>query len=176
MARGRPRSSIRPFVEDAACIDIANAPPAPDPISELEDFPPFGESPFAPQFIQVTAQWAGGDKTTEEIRLTKTKLVSGGERRWYLCPHCHRRCARLHAFEQYRHFTCRVCLGLVYKSQYRKSPLDRAVRRFVSWRDGSEEDHRRWAKRFVRALETGRINWDEGWEILNLRGDLPKGI
>lgn len=55
------------------------------------------------------------------IAIATTPCHFGGERRWFLCPHCGRRCAVL--YEGYR---CRVCI----KGRYRVellSPLDRKI-------------------------------------------------
>lgn len=51
----------------------------------------------------------------ELIALDFTEQHFGGERRWFICPSCARRCAVLFAGEQ---FSCRVCLNLGYRSQY----------------------------------------------------------
>jgi hypothetical protein len=50
----------------------------------------------------------------EHIPLDLTEQHFGGERRWFVCLSCQRRCAVLYAGEQFR---CRVCLNLAYRSQ-----------------------------------------------------------
>ncbi|MEI9410863.1 hypothetical protein [Mesorhizobium salmacidum] len=51
----------------------------------------------------------------EIIPLEITEQPFGGERRWFICPRCDRRCAVLYAGEG---FSCRLCLNLGYRSQY----------------------------------------------------------
>ena len=50
----------------------------------------------------------------EVIALDSTEQQFGGERRWFICPSCNRRCAVLYDGNGFR---CRVCLDLSYRSQ-----------------------------------------------------------
>lgn len=50
----------------------------------------------------------------EVIALVSTRQHFGGERRWFICPCCNRKCAVLHDGTGFR---CRVCLDLSYRSQ-----------------------------------------------------------
>ncbi len=59
----------------------------------------------------------------EIIPLETTEQPFGGERRWFRCPCCDRRCAVLYAGERFR---CRLCLNLGYRSQY-EDPRFRAL-------------------------------------------------
>lgn len=56
---------------------------------------------------------------TTLVRITTTPCTFGGERRWFLCPKCDRRCAVL-----YRGLRCRLCIKARYRIE-RMSPLDR---------------------------------------------------
>jgi hypothetical protein len=56
----------------------------------------------------------GWQSVREHIPFDVTKQHFGGERRWFVCLSCGRRCAVLYAGER---FQCRLCLGLVYQSQ-----------------------------------------------------------
>lgn len=49
------------------------------------------------------------------IALETTEQPFGGERRWFKCPCCDRRCQVIYAGEG---FSCRLCLNLGYRSQY----------------------------------------------------------
>ncbi|HBE9153270.1 TPA: hypothetical protein KNG91_003004 [Serratia fonticola] len=50
------------------------------------------------------------------FRLSLTTTQAGyGMRHWYLCPHCHQRCAKLHIGR--KDIACRKCCGLHYASQ-----------------------------------------------------------
>jgi len=50
------------------------------------------------------------------FRLSLTTTQAGyGVRHWYLCPHCHQRCAKLHIGR--KSIACRKCWGLHYASQ-----------------------------------------------------------
>lgn len=50
----------------------------------------------------------------EVIALDSTEQNFGGERHWFICPSCDRRCTALYAGERFR---CRLCLDLTYRSQ-----------------------------------------------------------
>lgn len=67
----------------------------------------------------------------EIIALDSTEQHFGGERRWFVCPACDRRCAVLYGDE---HFRCRQCQRLAYRSQsedprFRSLSKARKVRR-----------------------------------------------
>ena len=51
----------------------------------------------------------------EEVLLERTACNYGGERTWFLCPHCGKRVAVLYCAEH--KFLCRHCQGLSYSSQ-----------------------------------------------------------
>jgi hypothetical protein len=61
----------------------------------------------------------------ETVPLTFTACHFGGDRPWFLCPHCRRRCAILWGRER---FLCRTCQGVAYASQ-NESASSRAIRR-----------------------------------------------
>ena len=62
--------------------------------------------------------------------LERTPCHFGGERVWFLCPTCYRRCAKLYLGRQ---VGCRVCFDLAYESQ-REDCASRALRRSQSIR------------------------------------------
>lgn len=87
----------------------------------------------------------------QEIALTATQPHFGGLRLWFVCPECERRCGRLYASDEDWDWQCRVCQGLVYKSQYRReNPLIRDLCRYAASRYGPAARHRR-AERPSRA-------------------------
>jgi hypothetical protein len=51
---------------------------------------------------------------TEPVRLLRTAQPFGGERLWFACPRCGRRCAVLYGGQR---FFCRRCVGVPYASQ-----------------------------------------------------------
>ena len=57
--------------------------------------------------------------------LVRTAQPFGGERLWFACPGCGRRCAVLYGA---RRFRCRLCIGVPYGSQ-REAPHERLLRR-----------------------------------------------
>lgn len=60
--------------------------------------------------------WGVEERVVEEcIRIITTPTQFGGERHWFSCPGCHRRCAVLLGGS---HFRCRRCQGARYDSQY----------------------------------------------------------
>lgn len=62
----------------------------------------------------------------ELVRLDRTPCNFGGERLWFLCPHCGKRVAVLYGARA--RFLCRHCHGLSYSSQC-ESDLDRMMRK-----------------------------------------------
>jgi hypothetical protein len=58
-----------------------------------------------------TESWTS---VTESIRLLRTAQPFGGERLWFACPRCGRRCAVLYGG---RRFFCRRCVSVPYASQ-----------------------------------------------------------
>lgn len=61
----------------------------------------------------------------EKVNLWFTACNYGGDRPWFLCPACGRRCAILWGR---RRFLCRRCQGVAYASQ-KESASSRAIRR-----------------------------------------------
>ena len=50
------------------------------------------------------------------IELDKTRFGKGGQRWWFRCPACSRRCYTLYLAPGRIRFGCRECLGLTYRS------------------------------------------------------------
>lgn len=132
--RGRPRSSERLQTRDCAVIDIRALPPAPSsmPISGrvgciLREA--FGD---APTRHDLSLSWPNGAQMNVTLFTTTTQPFYGGARRWFMCPRCSERCAKL-CTPDYRRvpFQCRTCLQLVYESQYRKGKLSIFLRRYL---------------------------------------------
>ena len=69
-----------------------------------------------------------GKLETVETEFTPCNL--GGERIWFKCSRCERRCAILYAAP---HFACRTCHGLRYAIEG-KSIYDRAIRKAIRFR------------------------------------------
>lgn len=73
-----------------------------------------------------TRPWGGEWEDVEQrVSLSYTSANFGGERPWFVCPHCHRRCGKLYGGSR---FYCRKCWGLTYASQ-RERPHDRLLTR-----------------------------------------------
>ena len=64
--------------------------------------------------------WVLGRKIT----VTYTAQPLGGQRAWFLCPECDRRCAILYPL------SCRKCLGLHYATEH-LSPYDRMLTKAI---------------------------------------------
>ena len=65
------------------------------------------------------------DPIEDSISLDQT-IALGRKRLWFRCPSCGKRVAILYLAKYY--FRCRLCLGLVYRSQ-KVTPRQRALRR-----------------------------------------------
>jgi len=114
--RGRPPSSTRLRVEDCVALPVRllpNLPPRGSRITKLE--------------LGIVAGPPGYGPISVNLRLSRSSRV------WrYLCPRC-RRCATTIYFRlllESHEPGCRICLELVYGSQYEKSE-DAAWDRFV---------------------------------------------
>lgn len=66
------------------------------------------------------------ESVEQEIKLDRTPCNYGGERKWFLCPHCHTRVAVLYGADV--QFSCRHCYRLPYASQG-EDYLDRMQRK-----------------------------------------------
>lgn len=67
----------------------------------------------------------GYEDIQEVVPLLRTPQPLGGERVWFACPHCRRRCVVLYGG---RRFLCRRCAGAPYGSQ-NEGAHDRLLRR-----------------------------------------------
>lgn len=56
------------------------------------------------------------------IALISTTPNYGGQRPWFLCPHCDRRCGKLYLAPGRQYFLCRRCADLTYQSTRELSP------------------------------------------------------
>ncbi len=57
------------------------------------------------------------------IQIVTTPQRLGGKRRWFQCPNCRRRCAKLYLGSA---IACRLCCNLTYECQ-RENPFHRAI-------------------------------------------------
>ena len=62
------------------------------------------------------------------IRIETTRPYFGGSRYWGTCPDCGRRVRKLHVPPGGCRFSCRLCLGLSYKSAQEAHKFDRLSR------------------------------------------------
>lgn len=70
------------------------------------------------------------------IQIVATPCHFGGERRWFLCPHCLRRCAVLYRADH----RCRRCARGHYRGEH-LSPLDRKLAKARKLRRKLGQDH-----------------------------------
>lgn len=71
------------------------------------------------------------EDVTERVLLTSTPCTFGGQRCWFVCPHCSRRARKL--FGAGKYFLCRHCYRLAYESQ-REDRYGRLVRKIQNIR------------------------------------------
>jgi len=110
--RGRPRSSMRVFVEHCAVLDVARVP-----FEQMEaDHKRGGPIPA----VWLTATRPDGRYSEQRIDFTTTVPHYGGVRYWLVCPNCDQRAGKLYAQDESSTFACRSCLRLAYHSEYRK--------------------------------------------------------
>lgn len=65
-----------------------------------------------------------GTQRTQSVSISRTRCNFGGEREWFECPCCPRRCAVI--YFRWNHFACRRCQQVAYASQS-GGPLDRLI-------------------------------------------------
>lgn len=129
MERGRPPSSKRRFVEDCIAIDVRSLTP-------LESTPALAvmrldRGGSVPMSLPLTVTFRNGDCSNLTVFTTTTRPNYGRTRRWFLCTCCGRRAGKLYGRHRWSAFACRLCLRLVYRSQYSKDPDLAFVRRWV---------------------------------------------
>lgn len=66
----------------------------------------------------------------ETVPFTYSRQHLGGQRRWFVCLSCRRKCAVLYGGTHYR---CRNCWNLAYKSQH-EAPYQRALSKAQTFR------------------------------------------
>ena len=117
----------------------------------------------------------GLPETTSEIQrlsvpLAYTPSNIGGLRPWFICPGCHRRCAKLY---HRGHFRCRACHGLVYRSQ-RENAMTQRLRKAskIRMRLGGITDP--WAQFPQRPKSMHRRTYErlrrKGWRLMQGQG------
>jgi hypothetical protein len=57
-----------------------------------------------------------GEDIRERIDIDTTPCNFGGVRYWFVCPSCNRRASKIHVAPGSRHFRCRNCADLTYRS------------------------------------------------------------
>ena len=106
----------------------------------------------------ITARWGGGSSINiavgcgfvtlryaekgeyheQQVCFSYSDCHLGGERMWFICPHCNKRVAILYAGKR---FLCRHCYRLAYQSQRedwggRATLRADAIRRKLGWKPG----------------------------------------
>ena len=66
---------------------------------------------------QTTTSEGSAERIDERVEIWSTQTSLGGQRQWFRCPGCHRRCRILYGGPRFR---CRLCHGLRYESPVRK--------------------------------------------------------
>lgn len=67
---------------------------------------------------------AGVQISDHSVQLTTTKTQFGGQRAWFICPICQRRCGVLLQHPISNEIGCRRCLGLGYRNQRYKGMVE----------------------------------------------------
>jgi hypothetical protein len=158
--RGRPRCSNRLRADDCAVLDVRSLPHVPSPSLPERIARTLREAfPDAPKRHDLTLTLPNGAQMKLTLFTTTTRPFYGGARRWFVCPSCGRRCAKLYTpNSNERPFACRACGGLVYDSQYDRDERFKLIRRLIL-RPKSEtasarrQRDRRWRKKFEAMSE-----------------------
>jgi len=82
--------------------------------------------------VTITYADGRGDNHAETLGITWTRPNYGGERPWWTCPWCSRRCAIVYALGA-NPFVCRLCASLTYATA-QSDGFSRAARKSVERR------------------------------------------
>jgi hypothetical protein len=81
--------------------------------------------------ITLQYHWRGSEEIRIPIRLQATSVHFGGQRWWFTCPlivnevACNHRAGKLYLPPGARHFGCRQCHGLTYRSSQAAHQMER---------------------------------------------------
>ena len=135
----RPATSSRPKVEDFLAIDIAHLAPgiltSRGSSGIISWSRPSGVARVAyvrqEGGLRLRYTHTGHDgaphRIDEVIPIVTTPTPFGGQRHWFACPGCSRRCRLIYGGS---HFRCRHCHNARYSSQYESLPLRISRRRW----------------------------------------------
>lgn len=95
---------------------------------------------------------------TQWVFLEFTDCSFGGERPWFICPNCERRCRMIYFAGGSDWFVCRVCSKLTYRSQQEyKGPLVCAIKAVVEY-DGVRRQYFRTRSPRIKAKLRGKLD------------------
>jgi hypothetical protein len=101
---GRHEWSTRVRANDCGAFNIVKVTP------DLKGWNRRGQPVF-------TLTYPDGREVSADLAVLESRTHSGGIRYWFACPACKRRCRKVRVTPA-GDFGCRVCLQLVYTSQY----------------------------------------------------------
>jgi hypothetical protein len=121
-----PRHDAKRTVESARDLDVRavyrNGGLTPGARYQVTWIGGWGGSPIALHTVSrdlaLLAYGDGDDPVFEEVPLDWTSCHFGGERPWWHCPSCDRRCAILYLIGS-DPFRCRICASLTYTTSQR---------------------------------------------------------
>ena len=140
MIRITPRqfSSQRPFVEEMAALRVE-----PRVIQHRSLRFRAGGWPPGPRdvvwTVEASIEWAGVPMSLS-IDVLPSRQRLGGQRWWWSCGRCGRRCGVLLSPEQGQPFACRRCWGAVYTSDYPRRQEFRSIRQMFGTESGGPLD------------------------------------
>ena len=79
------------------------------------------------ELLRISYSWQGCN-IENILHISKTPCYFGGERWWFKCPECSRRCAKVFLNKRNGHYACSKCVGITYYSQC-EDEMDRAWRK-----------------------------------------------
>jgi hypothetical protein len=159
---------------DCAAIDVRSlpslppAPPLPENIRRILRDVFRRDQPVSYRCQHdLTLTWPNGVQLDVTLWTTTTRPFYGGARRWFACPSCDGRCAKLYSPNPSSPFACRRCWKLVYWSQYLKNPDYVAVYRFIHAPSSSRSAQRQRDRRFRKKLDG--MSEQQLWTMLDAR-------
>jgi hypothetical protein len=142
---------------DCAAIDVRLLPPEPHLPENirriLRDVFRSDQASSDRRRHDLTLTWRNGVQIDVTLWTTTTRPFYGGARRWFACPNCDGRCAKLYAPNPSSPFACRRCWKLVYWSQYLKRAEYVAVYRLLHPPSSTRSAQRQRDRRYRKKLE-----------------------
>ena len=90
---------------------------------------------FVEDWWQIRLSFTANGRYIEQfVKMTPDAVArSRGQRWWWQCPNCGRRCGMLFAIPSTAQFACRTCEGVTYTTRLKKTPRQAMAKLGLYW-------------------------------------------